>query len=973
MGQRERGSRWTARYRSVTFAIFLLAIIVPGLLVSAPYTAHSQTPEPTATSAPTIGPPPDDPSVSWTGPPKTTDIVGPGKNNLDHYFVRLSAAGTLAVRITWDNPRDNFFLYIYRGHWEKGGAFPGVPKAKNEDVLSGTSKTAVVANAEAGEYTVRVHYFTVVDSDYRGLATFGGGVRFAEQALVFGPATIASAHFLGTEPMVTMERRLLESIEGAIDPDRIFVDWPLTSRGQIGQVSRSLDGGRSFRLLFDPECPERSRPGCRMGGGGDTMTEVDLIDGTLYFADQAVVLGAESLASSTDHGDSFPPLRQFAISGQITPTDRQWLAPVNGVDISVPSEVGVSKVKAFLSYHVPLEGQYIHGIDKAGVPIPQPAPQLKGVLQSGHPRVDTSDDGPGRGWIYQPYLELNPQRRNLFVVRVATVHGSDYQVPEQWKSEIVTSDAPNVFLWLDIDSEGNAYLVWAADDGAIYYSVSPIDHDSNNPNVKWGRPGSFWTPQLRLTPPEITNAIFAEVVAGDRGRIAISYVGTEKVDDAGDPSLAPDTASWNTYAAVITEALQDDGPPEVTTGLVSHRPIHKGNICTGGLLFCNNADRSLADMIDIGVDEDGRIGVVFADNNNSLPLQDDSEKARPFAHFAKLTGGPSLFLFEDKPPIIDVTPPVTGADARLDSTWPNITATRSLLEGPPTYLPALDAVGARLSLEDDEVVARLELETATLEARKQDLGVFEEKSTAIRPAERLHYMVRFATATDVYHLSMESDANGTPTFFGGRLDDNDELRTGGNVDSLVGAAYNDDDVGVTGSIEGNTLVIRAPAAAFGVADGTDVFSVTGFTMGGPAEANVAVFNPMRTVDATPPFDATLSRGPVEATLTYTGTGEGKVGDTVAVSARLATAGGFPLAGRTVSFSRGGKETAAVTGDDGVASTTLHITGPPGSDVPVVVTFDGDASFLPLSIEAPFTAHTGGPSGPRGPRGPRGAV
>ncbi|HKC90530.1 MAG TPA: hypothetical protein VKE23_04280, partial [Candidatus Limnocylindria bacterium] len=69
-------------------------------------------------------------------------------------------------------------------------------------------------------------------------------------ALAFAPSTTVSAHFFGAEPQTTLERHVAGSQSSRIDPNRIFVDWPLSSRTHIGQLSRSLDGGDSFRFLL---------------------------------------------------------------------------------------------------------------------------------------------------------------------------------------------------------------------------------------------------------------------------------------------------------------------------------------------------------------------------------------------------------------------------------------------------------------------------------------------------------------------------------------------------------------------------------------------------------------------------------------------------------------------------------------------------------------------------------------------------
>ncbi|HEX2172709.1 MAG TPA: Ig-like domain-containing protein, partial [Dehalococcoidia bacterium] len=70
--------------------------------------------------------------------------------------------------------------------------------------------------------------------------------------------------------------------------------------------------------------------------------------------------------------------------------------------------------------------------------------------------------------------------------------------------------------------------------------------------------------------------------------------------------------------------------------------------------------------------------------------------------------------------------------------------------------------------------------------------------------------------------------------------------------------HTDQNYPVTGRIVGDSLVFRAPAQAFGLSEGEEVFSASAFAMAGPSEEEeTLVFNVMRTVDATPPFDAVL--------------------------------------------------------------------------------------------------------------------
>src|SRR5205807_7819762 len=107
---------------------------------------------------------------------------------------------------------------------------------------------------------------------------------------------------------------------------------------------------------------------------GVSKTDVNLYNGNLFFADQEALVN-EALASSTDHGDSWPLSRQFAITNTATAVDRQWLAYI---DPSVVTLASGFHAEAFLAYHLPLAGQYIQAIDENGIPYPQPVAQILG-------------------------------------------------------------------------------------------------------------------------------------------------------------------------------------------------------------------------------------------------------------------------------------------------------------------------------------------------------------------------------------------------------------------------------------------------------------------------------------------------------------------------------------------------------------------------------------------------------------------
>jgi hypothetical protein len=704
-----------------------------------------------------------------------TGSYGPGAACAARFDFPVGAnTTTIDVAATADVPANDIVLSLYYGN-----------------VLLGTSDTATSPEAvhyatgavlATGTYSAQVCPFDAsqdnVNTNYHGAVVLtelplpntlpqppapkpAPPVSFdTSGSLQFAPATLVSAHYLCGEPQTTLERTTPGSLPGKVDSNRIYADCPLTSRTQTSLFSRSTDGGDSFRLLFDPTCAQRNRPTCQNLGGGDSEEDVNLHDGTLLLGDQEGATIQEGLASSTDHGDTFPATRQWAITNPTTATDRQWLAWVDPANASVAGQ----GLDAFYSWHMPGAGEYVVGVTTDGIPIPQPLPQIQFVGQSGQSRVDNTN-GPGKGWIYLPFGTFPPLANGI---AVATAAGSQYQSPTAWKTTIVSTDTRAIFPWIGIDDAGNAYLVWVNSNGQLFLSASPISDARNNPQAG-GRPGTYWTPQTQLNPPSIHSTAFPEVTGGAGGHIAVAYMGsTDCATGASDNCATP--SHWNTYVDVIsdTSPLWKGGTTNVVVGQVTHRVAHLGSVCTSGTTC--SGDRSLLDMIDVGYDQNGRVGVIYSDNNDALGNVSDTTKNSPFVEFAKETTGPSL-----TGGTVNVSIPTGGrSDPAGDATWPNASTGANL--------PSLDLLGASVSNTQSALTATLKLADSSLSGMARDLTAYNASVGTGQAAARLQYILRLETATDVYHLSMEYE-NGNVRFFGGKVDANDGVQNGTNTSS----------------------------------------------------------------------------------------------------------------------------------------------------------------------------------------------
>jgi len=716
--------------------------------------------------------------------------------------------------------------------------------------LGSSPSTVKAGGLDVGTYTVEVSGENgAVMESYDGTASAvvsppAVTPAVPQTTLGFGAPTLVSPTILGAEPQISFERPMATVAPGAaLDPNRGFVDWPVSSRSNIGTLWRTINGGATYRQIVDPSCAPRNVPNCYTGGGGDTVNRVNNYDGTVNFGDQEAV-AQEAFASSVDHGDTFPLARQTAVTSTFTGVDRQWISTVDAPGFMADPASSVP-LEAIYSYHIPGAGQLVAGVGTDGIVRPA-VPVLPMVSQSGPSRIDTQPGSPGFGWFYQGYRDGSG-----FEVGAAPL--GRYQDPTAYHVGNVTSDQPAIFPWISLDRQGNLYAVWVTK-GNVYMSTSMISDPANNPKATpAGVPATKWSPKVQVNPSGLSSTVFPEVVAGDAGRVAVVYDATS--DYAGVSDGAPATATWNTYMSISTNAL--DPHPSFELGQVSHRPVHIGSICTSGTTC--TGDRSLLDMIDVTLSSQGRVSTVFSDNNNAFARDTGSptQLGSPFVKVAQLIHGPSLFA---NAPGFDITPSSQCTPAASgDATWPNMAGAANL--------PGLDITGSCVGSDGANLVARVDLTDASAKAMAAALQGYNAARGNDAPAARLQYVVRWESGTDSYYVVAEAAADGTLSYYGGKLSGADAVN---NANAAVAVTYRPQDgVTVTGHREGNTLVLSVPLGQVAAASGRTLFGTQAFSLAGPSDMALAgqpasqqVFTAMRNVDAAPALDVVLAALPV---------------------------------------------------------------------------------------------------------------
>jgi hypothetical protein len=378
----------------------------------------------------------------------------------------------------------------------------------------------------------------------------------------------------------------------AIDPKgTIYVTTP----GQGGAVlARSDDKGKTWTQLPTVKPPGDS-PG-RFTSGGDSDVAV-APDGTVFAGD--LTLDGIEISKSTDHGQTFEQQAFIASS-----SDREW--------ITTDGEHGET---VYVAWHELASGTMLVAVSHdAGATFGPPQTIYSNPetgAESGHNGTSIGQIvADGRGNVYVLYGVTRPDTTDT---ATGTPPISDIKMSvsrdegSTWSDYTVNPGATdanygNFWMASGVDRAGNVYAVYSG----YAHKGEPMHiwlQESTDHGETWSDP--------TFVDDKKGQDLFGWVAGGGRGVAVVAWYHTDA------PDKNADDAKWVVKVAQVR-------------GLTSHRPniqsvtasdhvVHIGGICTLGI-FCgvlpgSSDDRSLLDFFKVAVDPQGRVEVVWSDNN----------------------------------------------------------------------------------------------------------------------------------------------------------------------------------------------------------------------------------------------------------------------------------------------------------------------------------------------------------------------
>lgn len=184
-----------------------------------------------------------------------------------------------------------------------------------------------------------------------------------------------------------------------------------------------------------------------------------------------------------------------------------------------------------------------------------------------------------------------------------------------------------------VDQAGNIYYLWIGDGRMPYLAIS-----------KDG--GASWSKPMNVAPPGLREANLPSIASKGKGKIAITYMGSNNspndpdVRCGNDSKPCPQTAeyaetSWDGVMTISADALSKN--PTFYSSTVNHRrdPIYRGRCGPGrcGVVY---------DFIDIEIDREGIAWAAFVDGCQAICATGNVPNIGNEGIVGYMVGGPRL-------------------------------------------------------------------------------------------------------------------------------------------------------------------------------------------------------------------------------------------------------------------------------------------------------------------------------------------